>query len=195
MRHRFEDDQEFRRDLHRQDGLLARRQLHRIEGDFLDDLLEVVGKVDPGTPEHLEVVLEDRKRIRIVCRDPAHAWRHGEGHLDHLVERGFVAGRTEGAFILFAMDRPECGIGVQHTTAARAEHIPGKIEHAEPRCMQERRDDSLLVEAEFRRESQHVDTAKFMVRSVLDQLLDCGHGVGIGRLPKYIEHGLGVAHA
>jgi hypothetical protein len=60
--------------------------------------------------------------------------------------------------------------------------------------MQEGGDDALLVEAARRRKIEDVDAAKPVVRRVTDQPLDGGDGIGIGRPPKHVEYGLGVAH-
>jgi hypothetical protein len=80
-----------------------------------------------------------------VRGDPADPRRDREGHLDHLVESRFIVRGTEGAAVLLLLDGFERGIGFEHPAAARTEHIPGKLEHAEPCGMQERADHRALV--------------------------------------------------
>ena len=53
MRHRVQDDHEFRRQLQRKQRLFAGRKLDRVERHLLDQLLELLGHIDRRTPEYL----------------------------------------------------------------------------------------------------------------------------------------------
>ena len=57
VRNRIHHDHELGGQLQRQEGLLARRKLDRVERDFLDHLLEIPRHVEPGTPEDLAEIL------------------------------------------------------------------------------------------------------------------------------------------
>ena len=48
-----------------------------------------------------------------------------ECHFDHLIERGFVTGGAERAIILGLINRFQSDAGVENTSAARTENIPG----------------------------------------------------------------------
>ncbi len=91
MGDRIEHDDELRRKLQGERRPFARRQLHGIENDFLDDLREVVGQVDARAPEELPFVVPHGKRVGIVARDFADAGGDRERHLDHLVQGGLIA--------------------------------------------------------------------------------------------------------
>ena len=100
MRHRLEQDDEVGRQRQRQLRLLARADLHRVDGELLHLLDEVLlGQIDAGAPEDLPEVFPHRQQMRIVRRDPAHARAHGEGDLDHLVERRLVGARAQRAVV------------------------------------------------------------------------------------------------
>src|SRR5216684_1475065 len=94
VRHRVEDDHEFRRQLQRKEGLFARRKLDRVEGDFLDQLIEIFGQIDGRTPEYLAKVLRKGKLVRVVRRDLAHSPADCEDDLDDFVEYRLI---TDGA--------------------------------------------------------------------------------------------------
>ena len=130
VRHRVEDDHELRRQLQRQDGLLAGRQLDRLERDLLDQPLEILGQIDARAPEDLAKVLREGKPVGVVRRDPAHPGADREGHLDHLVERRLVAGGAEGAAVLAPVHGLQRRARVEHAAAARAQHVPGQLEDA-----------------------------------------------------------------
>jgi hypothetical protein len=83
---------------------------------------------------------------------------------------------------------------VEHPSAAGAKHVPGQIEQPDPRRVQKRRDDALLVQSALGREIHDIDAAEPVIWRVPDEPLDCRHDIGIGRLPQDLEHGLGIAH-
>ena len=85
--------------------------------------------------------------MRIVRRDPPHARAHGEGDLDHLVERRLVGLRAQRAVVGLLVHRLELLAGVEHAAAARAQHVPVQLEQAEPRGVQEGADDLFFVRA------------------------------------------------
>ena len=94
MRHRVHEDHELGRQLQRQEGLLARRKLDCVESDFLEKLLEVFRDIDAGAPKYLTKVFRQGKLMRIVRCDLAHPPADRKCHLDHLVERRSIPGRT-----------------------------------------------------------------------------------------------------
>ena len=57
VRHRIHHDDELGGQLQRQERFLAGRELDRVEGDFLDHLLEIRGHVEAGAPEDLAKIL------------------------------------------------------------------------------------------------------------------------------------------
>ena len=124
----------------------------------------------------------------------AHARAHRERHLHHLVERGLVAGRAERAVILARLDRLERGAGIENAAAARAQHVPGEIEQAQARRMQEGRDQALRVEPGLGREIRNVDAVEVAILSVPDQPLDRIRRIGVGRLPQHREKVLDFTH-
>ena len=115
--------------------------------------------------------------------DPAHPRADREGHLDHLVERRFVSGGAQRAAVFGAVHGFERRAGVEDAAAAGAEHVPGQLEEAEPRRVQEGRDDALLVETVPGRERQRVRPVERMVRRLPDELLDRGHRRLVGGAP------------
>ena len=134
--------------------LLAGRKLDRVDGELAPACSSKagLGQIEAGAPEDLPEVFPHRQRLRIVRRDPPHARAHGEGDLDHLVQRRLVGARAERAVVGFLVHRLELLAGVEHPAAARAQHVPVQLEQADPRGMQEAADGLFLVEAAVGRE-------------------------------------------
>ncbi len=106
------------------------RKLDRVQHDLLDYSREglVVGKINAGAPKDLPKIFVEGQRIGVVPRYRARARTDGKCHLDHLVEREFVAGGAEGASIFRLFHRLQCRGRVEHAAAAWTEHVPGKFE-------------------------------------------------------------------
>ena len=134
--------------------------------------LEIVRQVDARAPEMLAGIFDVGQRIRIVPRDPAHARAYGEHDLDHLVQRRLVAASTQRAVVFIVVDRLQRRAGFQHAAAAGAQHVPGHVEDAEPRRMQERGDGVLLVEVIGFGEVEHIEPAQGAVAALRDQPFD-----------------------
>ncbi len=164
--------------------LFAGRQFERIEGDLLAEPLQIVGKIDAGGPKDLPHILEERQFVRLVRRDPADPPAEREGHLDHVVESRRIPLGAERADIFVAIDGLERGARVEHSAAARAQHIPRQFENAEPRGMQKGRDDTLVIESLPCREIDQVDAAQLAVRGLGYKTLDRRHRFGVDRLPQ-----------
>ena len=71
VRHRVEDDHELRRQLQRQNRLFAGRELDGLERDLVDQPREILGQINPGTPEDLTKILRevegDRDHAPLLC--------------------------------------------------------------------------------------------------------------------------------
>jgi hypothetical protein len=117
--------------------------------------------------------------VGVVRRDPAHPPADRERHFDDLVEGRAISGRAPGAGIFVLVDALQGRRGIEHTPAARAQHVPRQFEDPEPGGVQKSGDHALLVEAGPGGEIEHVDAAKRPVRRVLNELLDGVGGVGI----------------
>ena len=126
----------------------------------------------------------------------AHTRADREGDLDEIVDGRLVAGGAQRAIVIVMSQRFQRRVRIEHTAAARAQHVPAHIEQAEPRGMQESGDHLLLVEPGSVREIEQVDAVEIAILTVSDQLL---HGIDdgrVGRLSEDCELGLGVvAHA
>src|SRR6202522_3103675 len=85
MRHWIEYDHKLLGQLHRQDRLLARRQLYRIDRELRETVVQRVGKIDAGTPENLPEIFGLREGIGGVGGDVAYSRIDRKGYLDHLV--------------------------------------------------------------------------------------------------------------
>ena len=190
-----EDDHELRRQLQRQNGLLAGRELDGLERDLVDQPRKIFWKINPGPPKDLPAIFRKVKPVGIVRRYPAHPGIDRERHLDHLIERGLVAGGAEGAAVLAPVHGLQRCSRVEHAAAARAQYVPGQLEDAKPRGMQERRDYRLGLRAPSGGEIQHVDAAELAIGALTDQSLDGGRDSGIGRLPQGRELDVPLAHA
>ena len=166
MRHRIEHDQEPRRQLQREDRPFARRQLDGVERDLLHDALIIGRQLDAGAPEDLPVVFERRELVGAVGRDLAQARAHREGDLDHMVERGLVARLAEDAAIFRLVERLEGRVGIEHAGATAADDVPGHLEEAEARRMQQCCDHALLGEPFLGRELDGVDLVQRLVGPV-----------------------------
>jgi len=96
--------------------------------------------------------------------------------------------------IVVMAQRLQGRVGVEHAATARAQHVPGQIEQAQPRCMEEAGNHPLFVEPGPRRKVQHVDAVELVVLALLDQYPDrIGHR-WVGGLLQHGELGLDVAH-
>jgi hypothetical protein len=190
MRRRFENDHRSRRELQRQQRLLARRQLHGIERDLLHRCVEaVIGQVDAGAEEDLPVVFPDRQPLRIVRGNAADARVHGKAHFDHVIERRLIVDVAECTMIFLRAHALQRGVGVQHAAAARAQHVPRHVEQADPCGVQEGRDRALFLEPFASREVEHVDAAQPAIGRLADEPLDRRHASSIGRLLRTLNRG------
>jgi hypothetical protein len=109
VRHRIDNDHEFRGERQRQQRLLAGRQLDQLERDFLHHPFEgVFGQVDARAPEYLAAILRGREPVWLVRGDRTHARTHRERHFDHLIERGLEQPQPGGV--------QECG---DHRSSSR----------------------------------------------------------------------------
>ena len=190
----IEEDEISGRELQGEDGPLARRQLDYFERHPLDPGLVVGRQIDPGAPEDLAVVFDGRQLVGAMRGDLAEPWADGEGDLHHIVERGLIGGGAEGAFVFRLIEGLQRRIGVEHPGAAAADDIPGHLEQAEPRRMQEGGDEALLVDPFLGRESQGVDLVERVIGRVADHALDHGDGTGVRGLLQDGEEGLSFAH-
>src|SRR5260370_34812524 len=104
---RIEDGDGGCRELQRQNGLLARRELDRVEGNVLDQPGERldVGEVDSGAKEDLMVEIPNRKGVGIMRGDLADSRVHREGDFDRLVECRLVPGGTACTILSGPIDR------------------------------------------------------------------------------------------
>jgi hypothetical protein len=194
MRDRVEDDGELGRQLEGDHRLLSRLQLDRFQRQLLDQPLEIVGQVDPGAPEDLPGIFDEGEGVGIVGGDPAHARGNGERHLHHLVQRGLVTGGAQRAAVGLLAHGLERGVGVQHASAARAEHVPRHLEQTEAGGVQEAADHPVLVEAVLPGEVEDVDAVELEVLALGDEALDGRRHLGIGGPPQHVEERLGSAH-
>ncbi len=96
--------------------------------------------------------------------------------------------------IVVGAERFQRGVGIQHAAAARAQHVPGKIEQPHPRRMEEAGNHPLFVEPGALRKIQHVDTVKLVVFALIDQPSDGIGDRGVGGLLQYRNLGLDLAH-
>ena len=73
-------------------------------------------------------------------------------------------------------------VRIEHAAAAGAQHVPGEIEQAEPRGMQEAGNHPLFVETGAPGKVQGVDPIEFVVCAVVDQLCNGVRDSRIGGL-------------
>ena len=195
MGDRLENDDELGRKLDRQCAFFARRKLQMVDDEIVHDrLVALLRQVDARTPVHLAEIFLQRQFVGIMRGDPADPRTDGEGDVDHLVERRFVGIGAERADIFVPLDGLQRRVGVEHAAAARAKHVPGYVEHADARRMQEGRDRAFLVEAVPGRKRQRIDAAKLMVLAFGDKPLDCVDHATVGGLPQQRKNILGFAH-
>ena len=126
--------------------------------------------------------------------DSAHSPADRERDLDHLVERRPVAGRAQCAVVFLLVDALQCRAGIEHATAAGAQHVPRQLEHSEARGMQKGCNGALLIDPGSAREIDHIDAAEVAIGRVPHQLLDRPSGFEVGRLPQEREQIAGFAH-
>src|SRR5205814_8277603 len=77
----------------------------------------------------------------------------------------------------------------QDATTTGTEDVPGHIENAESRAVQESSDHILLIELMLGGEREGIDAAKLTVWCVLDEFFDRAHGFRLRRLPQNTEEG------
>src|ERR1700674_3684929 len=85
-------------------------------------------------------------------------------------------------------------VRIEHTAAAGAQHVPGEIEQAEPRGMQEAGNHPFFVEPTAPGKIQDVDAIELVVFALVDQLGDSVRDCRIGSLLQNGKLGLYVAH-
>ena len=83
---------------------------------------------------------------------------------------------------------------VQHAAATGTKHVPGEIEQAKPRGVQEAGNHLLFVEAGALGKVQGVDSIELMIFTVLDQPCDGIRDGPIGGLLQNRKLGLDIAH-
>src|ERR1700722_15391930 len=83
---------------------------------------------------------------------------------------------------------------VQHATATGTKHVPGEVEQAKPRGMQEAGNHLLFVEAGALGKVQGVDSIELMIFTLLDQPCDGIRDCPIGGSLQSRKLGLDVAH-
>ena len=105
MRHGIEHDQRALRHLQGKDGPLACRQVDDFERDVVQQLLQIVRKIDRRTPEDLAIIFGRGQFVGTMGRDLPHARAYRERHLDQIVERRLIARGAESAIILRAIQR------------------------------------------------------------------------------------------
>ena len=184
-----------RRQLQRHHRLLAGRQFKRIQRHLVGQRRErFLVEIDARTPEHLLEIFPDRQRVGVMRGDAPDPRADREGDLDLLVDRGLVAAGAQAAMIVVMAQRFQGRVGIEHAAAAGTQHVPGEIEQAEPRGMQEAGNHPLFVEPGSRRKIQHIDAVEFVVLAVFDQPPNrIGHR-RVGGLLQQRKLGLGVAH-
>ena len=190
----LEGDDERLGQMQRQQRALAWRQLDAIEHDTVDDVRKIAWQIDPRTPEHLPHIVPHRQAVGIVGGDPADAGADRERHLDHFVERRLISGGAEGAVVFCLIDRFQRGAGIEHAAAARAEHVPGHVEQAQPRRMQESRGHLLIGEAVACRESQGIDAIEIGVDPLANQGLDGRGDLWLGGTTQDLEQRRLITH-
>jgi hypothetical protein len=112
-----------------------------------------------------------------------------------MVERRLIARGAESAIILRAIQGLQALIGGKNTGAAWAHNAPCHLENAEPHRIQERRDDSLLVEALSDREIKRIHPVQGMIRSIPHHALEHVHHLVVGRLTQGHKQSLSFVHA
>ena len=131
--------------------------------------------------------------MRIVRLDPSNARVDREGNLHHLVERRLIPGRAERAVVGLLVHGFEGMSDVEDAAATRAKHIPGQIEQAKPRGIQEAADGLLFVEAFVGSEREHIEPTKLTIAALADEPLDGGNDLGIGRISQRVKKRFRVA--
>ena len=165
-----------------------------VDGELGEAVAQCLRQIDARAPENLPVIFGFGQRVGIMGGDAAHARAHGEGDLDHLVERRLVARGAEPAGIFLVIDGLEGRAGIEHPAAAGAQHVPRQFEQAEPGGVQECSERHFLVETVLGGEIEHVDAAEIAIGRFADRPLDGGNAAGIGRLPQHAEKSFQIAH-
>ena len=194
--HRIEDDDGFRGKLQGQDRPFAGLQLDRFQHGLAAELVEVarLGECDARSEEDLPVVIPEAEAVRLMRGDAADTGAHREAHLHGVVERRLVGHPAERAMVVLLPHALQRGVGVEDASAARAEDVPGHLEQAQPRRMQEGRDHLLLVQAAAGREADGVDARELLIGAVPHKILDRADRFGIGRAAQGFEERIGILH-
>ena len=195
MRHGIEHDQRALRHLQGKDGPLPRRQIDDFERNVVQQLLQIVRKIDRRTPEDLAIIFGRGQFVGVMGRDLPHARAYREGHLDQIIERRLIARGAESAIILRAIQGLQAFVGGKNPGAARAHHAPCHLEHAEPHRIQQRCDDPLFVDALRACEIKRVHLVQGMIRGIPHHTLEHVDNGFVGRLTQSRKQSLGFAHA
>jgi len=75
-------------------------------------------------------------------------------------------------------------VGIQHAAAARAQHVPGKIEQPQPRRMEEAGNHPLFVQPGSPRKIQQVDPVEFVVLALINKPRN---GIGDRRIGSLLQ--------
>ena len=171
------------------------RQVDDFERDVVQQLLQIVRKIDRRTPEDLAIIFGRGQFVGIMGRDFSHARAYRKSHLDQIVERRLIARGAERAIILRPIQRLQAFVGGKNPGAARAHHVPCHLEHAEPHRIQERCDDPLFVDALRACEIKRVHLVQGMIRGIPHHTLEHVDNGFVGRLTQGRKQSLGFTHA
>jgi hypothetical protein len=172
MRHGIEHDQRARRHLQGKDGPLACRQVDDFERDVVQQLLQIIRKIDRRTPEDLAIIFGRGQFVGIMRRDLAHPRAYRKRHLDQIIERRLIARGAERAMILRPVQRLQALVGGKNPGTARAHHVPCHLEDAEPYRIEQRCDHPLFVEALRACKIKRVHLVQGMIRGMAHHPLE-----------------------
>ena len=130
----------------------------------------------------------------IVRRDPPDLLMDGEGDLDEFIERRRVVRRAERARVFGAVERFQCGAGFKNAAAAGTQHVPGHVEEAQTRGVNQRADHRLFAKSMAGGEGERIDTAERPVRRGFNRSLKRIGDSRIGRLPQERPERLRFSH-
>src|SRR5215204_4565266 len=194
--HWIEDDDGLLGKLQAQDSPLAGLQFDDFQYALAAQLVEgaQLGERHTRPEEDLPVVIPEAEPVWVMRGDAADARAYREAHFHRVVERRFVGQPAKCAMVCFLPNALQRGIGVEDSSAARAENVPGHFEEAQPRRMQEGRNHLLLVQATAGGEADGVDARKLLIGAVEHQILDRADRFGIGRAAQGLEESVGFLH-
>ena len=104
--------------------------------------------------------------------DFANPGAYGETHLDHFVQRGFIACGAKRTVVFLLVHSLERGAGVEYATAARTQQIPRHFKQSQPCAMQECGNRQFLVEIVGCGKIKDVDAIERAVRAFPHQAFD-----------------------